>query len=72
VNLAYGGAKAPQLRSANWRKSRYSNPSGNCVEVAHLDTGTVAVRDSVRPDGPALVFTRPAWRAFLAGLREDR
>ena len=59
-----------QLRAAKWRKSRHSNPSGNCVEMARLPGERVAVRDSHRPDGPALLFTRAAWERFLHGLRE--
>jgi hypothetical protein len=30
------------------------------------------VRDSKEPTGPALVFTPPAWRAFLADLPSRR
>ena len=59
-----------QLRAAKWRKSRHSNPSGNCVEMARLPGERVAVRDSHRPDGPALLFTRAAWEHFLCVLRE--
>jgi hypothetical protein len=59
-----------QLRAAKWRKSRHSNPSGNCVEMARLPGEQVAVRDSHLPDGPALLFTRVAWERFLHGLRE--
>jgi Domain of unknown function (DUF397) len=59
-----------QLRAAKWRKSRHSNPSGNCVEMARLPGEQVAVRDSHRPDGPALLFTRAAWECFLRGVRE--
>ena len=59
-----------QLRAAKWRKSRHSNPSGNCVEMARLPGEQVAVRDSHRPDGPALLFTRVAWERFLCGVRE--
>ena len=59
-----------QLRAAKWRKSRHSNPSGNCVEMARLPGEQVAVRDSHRPDEPALLFSRAAWERFLCGLRE--
>ena len=58
------------LRAAKWRKSRHSNPSGNCVEMARLPGRWVAVRDSQRPDGPALLFSQAAWEKFLRGLRE--
>src|SRR6516225_5526495 len=58
------------LRAAKWRQSRHSNPSGNCVEIARLPGQRVAVRDSRRPDRPALLFSQAAWEKFLRGLRE--
>ena len=58
------------LRAAKWRKSSHSNPSGNCVEIAGLAGQGVAVRDSRRPDGPALLFSQAAWDTFLRSLRE--
>ena len=70
MNQAYNGIPASALRDISWRKSRYSNPSGNCVETAELPAGDVAVRNSRFPDGPALVFTRAEWDAFLLGARD--
>src|SRR5262250_399625 len=58
------------LRAAKWRKSSHSNPSGNCVEIARLPGQRVAVRDSWRPDGPALLFSQAAWESFLRSVRE--
>ncbi|MGH3963639.1 MAG: DUF397 domain-containing protein [Pseudonocardiaceae bacterium] len=53
-----------------WRTSSYSSDQGgNCVEVADLDHGSRAVRDSKNPGGPALVFTATEWAAFTAGVR---
>ena len=63
---ASNGMPADQLR-VTWRKSRWSNPSGNCVEVAALPDGEIAVRNSRHPSGPALVYTRAEISAFLAG-----
>jgi len=67
VNTAYNGVQASRLDWVDWRKSTFSNPSGNCVEAAQLPAGEVAVRNSRFPDGPALVFTRAEWEAFLLG-----
>lgn len=52
-----------------WRKSSASSPSGNCVELAGLPDGTVAVRNSRDPAGPALVYTRAEMTAFLRAAR---
>src|ERR1700741_3253225 len=57
VDLAYGGMLPLDVPGVAWRKSSYSNPSGDCVETARLPSGRVAVRDSTRPGGPVLVFT---------------
>jgi len=70
VDLVPSHLLPAQLLAAKWRKSRHSNPSGNCVEMARLPGEQVAVRDSHRPDGPALLFTRAAWERFLCGVRE--
>jgi hypothetical protein len=59
---------APAL---TWQKSRRSNPSGNCVEMAKLpgETG-IAVRNSRDPNGPALVFTADEIAAFILGATD--
>lgn len=62
------GMSARDLGSAEWRKSSASNPSGNCVELAVLADGGVAVRNSRYPGGPALVYTRAEVAAFLTGV----
>lgn len=65
------GMPATELPGVAWRKSRWSGPQGgNCVEVAQLPGGQVAVRDSRHPAGPALVFTAGEWDAFVRGARD--
>jgi Domain of unknown function (DUF397) len=63
------GISASQLPTARWRKSRVSNPSGSCVELAELPGGVIAVRNSRHPSGPALIYTRAEVAAFLAGVK---
>lgn len=52
-----------------WRKASASNPTGNCVELAKLSNGEIAVRNSRFPDGSVVVYTRAEIAAFLDGAR---
>ncbi|MFJ8828283.1 DUF397 domain-containing protein [Streptomyces sp. NPDC102467] len=58
------------LSSASWRKSARSMADGDCVEVADLGGGAVAVRDSKNPDRADLRFTEQEWAAFRGGVRD--
>ena len=55
-----------------YRKSSYSDPEHECVEVATNVPDTVAIRDSKDPDGPILRLTTAAWADFRAALVGER
>jgi hypothetical protein len=61
------------LEQAHFRKSRRSDNSGSCVEVADnllSEHGLVLVRDSKNPSGGVLAFTGPEWTAFVGGVHD--
>jgi hypothetical protein len=74
MNKVSNGMPASELTDvtgAVWVKSSYSGPTGgNCVEAAFLAGGSVALRNSRHPAGPALVFSAQQWDAFVAGAKD--
>ncbi|WP_324793368.1 DUF397 domain-containing protein [Streptomyces cyaneofuscatus] len=61
---------SPELSTAHWRSSSYSNASGGeCVQVSDDFPGLVPVRDSKNPTGPALVLRAAAWGAFVSSVK---
>jgi hypothetical protein len=61
---------AGELAGARWRKSGRSSAQGNCVELAALPGGGVAMRNSRDPEGSALLFTDAELDAFVGGVRD--
>jgi hypothetical protein len=70
MNEPHNGMLATGLNRVNWFKSSHSNPSGNCVEVASLPSGEIAVRNSRFPGGPVLLYTQAEIAAFLQGAKD--
>lgn len=65
----YGSVDLSQLA---WRKGQRSNGGGgNCVEVADLPDGGLAIRDSKNPGQPPMLFTPAEREAFVLGVKEE-
>jgi hypothetical protein len=60
-----------ELARATWRTATYTQGNGACVEVAGLDGGRVAVRDTKDRGGVAIVMTAEQWQTFLARARRS-
>ncbi|GAA4891552.1 DUF397 domain-containing protein [Streptomonospora salina] len=67
---AYNGIAATELHEVTWQKSRRSNSQGACVEMARLTDGSIAMRNSRFPDGPALVYTQAEIDALIGGAKD--
>ncbi|MFJ4963415.1 hypothetical protein EES43_00205 [Streptomyces sp. ADI96-02] len=70
MKMQLNGMSAAAIPGAAWHKSARSNAAGNCVEVARLEDGEIAVRNSRFPEGPALIYTAAEMAAFLRGVKD--
>ena len=61
-----GTASAASLQ---WRKSKACNAMTNCVELAALSDGSVAIRNSSDPASPVLVSARSEFAAVLVSMK---
>ena len=62
------GISAAELVGATWKKSQRSNSQGACVEIARLDQGTIAMRNSRDPRGTALRLSNRKATEISAGV----
>ncbi len=58
-----------ELSTAAWHTSSFSTGGGNCVEVALLDDGRTAVRNSNHPEAGVVLVTRAEMDAWLKGVK---
>ncbi|MEU8540867.1 DUF397 domain-containing protein [Streptomyces sp. NPDC048717] len=77
MTINSGSFPATQLGGAVWTKSSYSGSSqSQCVEVGNLAgtpfAGLKAVRDSKRPNGPALLFSQSVFAGFIADVENGK
>ncbi|MFF1299890.1 MULTISPECIES: DUF397 domain-containing protein [unclassified Streptomyces] len=52
-----------------YRKSSYSDPEAECVEIATNIATAIAIRDSKNPTGPHLGIRPTAWTTFQNFLK---
>ncbi|HZN73299.1 MAG TPA: DUF397 domain-containing protein [Micromonosporaceae bacterium] len=71
MNPIVNGIPTAELPAIAWQRSRRSNASGSCVEVAELPDGAgIAIRNSRDPGGPVLIYTAEEISAFVLGVRD--
>jgi hypothetical protein len=56
----------------SWRTSSYSGGGNQCVEVAVLPTGDVAVRDSKNRGAGMHAFSATAWAKFVSTIKIEK
>ena len=59
------------LSNAVWQTSSYSSGGTNCVEIAFLSDGVVALRDSKNRHKPPHFFDDDEFNAFRLGVLND-
>lgn len=58
-------SNATPMSRPSWFRSSYSNGAGGeCVECAHVASGTL-IRDSKRVNSPVIHFAPGPWHAFV-------
>ncbi|MFW6720905.1 DUF397 domain-containing protein [Streptomyces sp. MAR4 CNY-716] len=66
------GIPATDLGTEGWQKPWSGTNGGSCVEAKRLPDGSIALRQSTDPTGPALVYTREEMVAFLEGAKNGQ
>lgn len=64
------GMPASNLSDADWQASCHGDPQASRVELAVLPGGSIAMRHSDHPGGPALIYTHAEIEAFIAGAKD--
>ena len=60
------------MSQLTWRRSSFSQLEGNCVEVAALGDGRIAVRNSRHPDEAVVFCTRAELDAWVESVKAGR
>ena len=67
---ARNGMPSSSLPDADWQASQHGDPQAARVEMAALPGGSIAMRNSRYPGGPALIYTYAEIEAFIAGAKD--
>jgi len=67
---ARNGMPSSSLADAEWQSSQHGDRRAACVEMAVLPGGSIAMRNSRHPGGPALIYTHAEIEAFIAGAKD--
>ncbi|MEV8544495.1 DUF397 domain-containing protein [Streptomyces sp. NPDC051572] len=59
-----------ELGPRRWRKPWSGTNGGNCLEVALLGEGLIALRQSTDPDGPAQIYPAEVFSAFVSAAKD--
>ncbi|GAA3800422.1 DUF397 domain-containing protein [Sphaerisporangium flaviroseum] len=60
-----------ELQTATWRKATKSaSNQGNCLEIAPLSGGRVALRDTEALEKAPFVVSATVWDAFIDGAKK--
>jgi hypothetical protein len=68
----HSGMTATELGTEGWLKPWSGTNGGSCVEAKRLTDGSVALRQSTDPEGPALIYTRDEMVSFLTGVKSGQ
>ncbi|HEY2576206.1 MAG TPA: DUF397 domain-containing protein [Streptosporangiaceae bacterium] len=70
MRAEYNGMSASSLDGAQWQASHGAPVHEGGVELAMLPGGTIAMRSSQDPGGPALIYTYDEIEAFINGTKD--
>ncbi|MET8135636.1 MULTISPECIES: DUF397 domain-containing protein [unclassified Streptomyces] len=72
MGSVHNGMSAVELGAEGWHKPWSGTNGGSCVEAKRLPDGSVALRQSRDPEGPALICSRDEIAAFIEGAKSGQ